>query len=442
MISLGCPRNLVDSEIMLGLLKKNGFKITEDFSDCDAAIVNTCSFIEDAKKESLDLIFQLIALKKEKKIKSVIVAGCLPQRYHKELKEELKEIDAFVGTSDFTKIPQIVRKTLNKDRVSEVSATPSFLADHTLPRDLITPRHFIYLKVAEGCANNCSYCVIPKIRGPLRSRPIESLLSEAKQLSKKHRISEINLIGQDITLYGADLYGRPRLDELLRRLLKLKLAKWHRLLYTHPEHYTEDLINIVKDEPAVCKYLDLPLQHINDRILSSMNRKITKKEIVELIGRLKKRIPGLAIRTTFIVGFPGETDAEFRELCDFIKETRFERLGIFEYSSEEGTPAYQFKNQIPEKLKRERFDTIMKLQQEISAKVNAKFIGKELTVLIDELENRLTGKPYNYTGRTEYDAPEVDGSCFVRSKRLHKPGDFVKVKIIDTMEYDLVGEEL
>ncbi len=442
MISLGCPRNLVDSEIMLGLLKKDGFRITEAISDCDAAIINTCSFIEDAKRESLDLIFQLVELKKEKKIRSIIVAGCLPQRYFKELKKELKEIDAFVGTSDFTKIPGIVRKTLNKDKVSEVSVTPSFLADHTLPRDLITPRHFIYLKVAEGCANNCSYCVIPKIRGTLRSRPIESLLSEAKQLSKRHRISEINLIGQDITFYGADLYGEPRLAEFLRRLLKLKLAKWHRLLYTNPEHYTNDLINIVKNESAVCKYLDLPLQHISDKVLKSMNRKITRKEIMNLIGRLRSRIPGLALRTTFIVGFPGETDNDFRELCDFIREIRFERLGIFEYSREEGTAAYQFKNQIPEKIKKERFDVIMKLQQEISKKINATYIGKELEVLIDETKHRKPNTVNHYIGRTEYDAPEVDGNCFVRSKRLHKAGDFVKVKVVDTMEYDLVGEEL
>lgn len=436
LISLGCPRNLVDSEVMLGLLKKSGFKITEDFSDCDAAIINTCSFIEDAKKESLDLIFQLVRLKKERKIGSIIVAGCLPQRYLKELKKELKEVDAFVGTSDFIKIPEIVKKTLKKDKVSEVSATPSFLADHTLPRDLITPKHSIYLKVAEGCANNCSYCVIPKIRGTLRSRAVESLLSEARQLSKRHLISEINLIGQDITLYGADLYGEPRLAELLRRLLKLKLAKWHRLLYTHPEHYTDDLIDIVKNEPAVCKYLDLPLQHINNKILKSMNRKITKKEIINLIGRLRNRIPGLAIRTTFIVGFPGETDGDFRELRDFIREARFERLGIFEYSTEEGTPAYDFKDQVPEKVKRERFDEIMRLQQEISKKINAGFMGKEMEVLVDESQK------YCYTARTEYDAPEVDGSCFVRSKKLRKPGDFVKVKIVDTMEYDLVGEEV
>jgi len=432
LISLGCPRNLIDSEIMLALLKKNGFKVTEDFSKCDAAVVNTCSFIKDAKEESIDLILRLVELKKQGKLKAIIVAGCLPQRYPSELKKEIKEIDGFLGTSDFVKAPQVVKKILNGRKISAISKTPSFLADHTYPRDLITPRHFIYLKVAEGCNNNCSYCVIPKIRGALRSRRINSLLEEAKKISKIHKISEINLIGQDTTLYGTDLYGAPKLSELIRQLAGLRIARWIRILYTHPEHYTGELIGVIRDEPSVCKYVDLPLQHINDRVLKSMRRKTDKKGIINLINRLRKDIPGLAIRTTFIVGFPGETDKEFRELADFIKEARFERLGVFEYSREETTPAYNFKGQVSDKVKKERFDTIMKLQQEVSEKVNAGFMGRELTVLIDEKN----------IGRTEYDAPEVDGNCFVRSKKQHRAGDFVRVKVVDTLEYDLVGEEI
>lgn len=445
LISLGCPRNLVDSEIMLGLLKKNGFRITEDFSRCDAAVINTCSFIEDAKKESIDLILRLVELKKENKIKSIIVTGCLPQRYPSELKREIKEIDAFLGTGDFIKIPEIVRKTLRGKKILEVSKTPSFLSDHTYSRSLITPKHFIYLKVAEGCNNHCSYCVIPAIRGRLRSRRIESLLKETGALLEKHKLSEINLIGQDITLYGADLYGEPKLSGLIRKLTDLKAAKWIRLLYTHPEHYTDELISVVKNEPAVCKYLDLPLQHINDRILKLMNRNVRKRDIVTLISRLRSEIPDVAIRTTFIVGFPGETDKEFNELVGFIKETRFERLGVFEYSREEGTPAYGFNNQIPDKPKKERFDIIMKLQQEISEDINAKFLGRELIVLVDERSDRLrtqNSKLLTYIGRTEYDAPEVDGNCFIQSKKPHKPGDFVKVRVVDTLEYDLVGEEI
>lgn len=437
LISLGCPRNLVDSEVMLGLLKKGGFKITQDFKRCDAAIINTCAFIEDAKRESIDLIMQVIELKKENKLKSVIVTGCLPQRYLTELKKELKEVDAFLGTGDFTGIAQTLRGALKGRAVSKVSMRPDFLYDHTLPRDLITPRHFVYLKLSEGCNNHCSYCVIPKIRGRLRSRDMDSALKEIGAISKRHKISEINLIGQDITLYGTDLYGEPALAGLLKKLTALKAARWIRLLYTHPEHYTDELINVIKAEPSICKYLDLPLQHINDRILSLMNRNTKKADIVSLISRLRREIPGLALRTTFIVGFPGETDEEFRELYNFVKETKFERLGVFEYSREEGTRAYRFEGQIPAKVKKERLDAIMKLQQEASKEVNANFLGKELVVLIDEAD-----KGDIYVARTEYDAPEVDGNCFVRSQKRHKPGDFVKVKIVDTLEYDLVGEEV
>ncbi|MBI4336130.1 MAG: 30S ribosomal protein S12 methylthiotransferase RimO [Candidatus Omnitrophica bacterium] len=440
LVSLGCPRNLTDSETMLGLLKAGGFDITEDVSGCDAAIVNTCSFIKDAKEESVDLILKLLELKKEKKIRSVIVAGCLPQRYSSELREEMAEVDAFVGTSDFSGISDIVRKTLDGAKITAVSEKLDFLADHTYRRDLIPPGHYMYLKVAEGCDNNCSYCVIPKIRGRLRSRSIDSLLQEALELSRRYDISEINLIGQDITLYGADLYGSPRLTELLKKLTRLKIAGWHRLLYTHPEHYTDGLLDIVKGEPSVCKYLDLPLQHISDRILKLMNRKTTRGSITKLIERIRKRVPGAAIRTTFIVGFPGETDDDFKELLGFISQIKFERLGVFEYSREEGTAAHKFRDQVPARVKRQRFDAVMKLQQEISKEVNAGYMGKELKVLVDEvIENK--GPQHEYLCRTEHDAPEVDGNCFVRGGRRHKPGDFVKVKIVDTFEYDLVGEE-
>jgi ribosomal protein S12 methylthiotransferase len=463
LISLGCPRNLVDSEVMLGLLKKKGFRISEDLSGCDAAIVNTCAFIEDAKRESIDLILQLIDLKKENKIKSIIVAGCLPQRYLAELKNDITEIDSFLGTGDFIKIADTVEKTLKGKRISAVSARPTFLPDHTYRRDLITPGHFIYLKIAEGCSNDCSYCVIPRIRGRLRSRAMDSLIKEVRIIKKGQPLSEINIIGQDITRYGTDLYGKPRLAELVRGLVKIRAAKWIRLLYTHPEHYTEDLIGVIKDEPTVCKYIDLPLQHINDNILKLMNRKITRKDILGLITRLRNEIPDLAIRTTFIVGFPGETDKEFNELVDFIRDMRFERLGVFEYSREEGTRADKFRGHIPDKIKRERFDSIMKLQQEIARDINSSFFGRELEVLIDETEepnrpngpnrlnrlNRLNGpnepnrpnRPYNYIGRTQHDAPEVDGNIFVTSSKKHKPGDFITVKVVDTMEYDLVGYE-
>lgn len=443
LISLGCPRNLVDSEVMLGLLKTRGFKVTEDFNKCDVAVVNTCSFIKEAKEESVGIILQLIALKKEKKLKAIIVAGCLPQRYAAELKDELREVDCFLGTSDFTKITDAVEQVLTGTRLSLVSKKHDFLYNHSHPRDFITPRHFVYVKLSEGCNNACSYCIIPQIRGHLRSREISSVLKEAKAISKRHKISEINLIGQDITLYGTDLYGEPRLDDLLRQLVKIKPAHWIRLLYTHPSHYTDGLIETIKNEPLICKYLDLPLQHINDRILKLMNRGTTKRQILLLLKRLRKEIPGLGLRTTFITGFPTETDAEFGELTDFIKDTGFERLGVFDYSAEEGTAAFNLKGQIPEKVRKERLDVIMKLQQEISREVNKKYLGKEMEVLVDEVSepNRPNGPNRLYICRTQHDAPEVDGNCFIRSGKHLKPGDFIKAKITDTLEYDLVGEE-
>jgi len=436
LISLGCPRNLVDSEVMLGLLRKHGFKVSQDITDCDAAIVNTCSFIEDAKKESIAIILQLIDLKKEKKIKAIVVTGCLPQRYSKELRSELKEIDAFLGTADFVKTPEVIKKVLSGKAHTGVISQPTFLYDHTYKRDLITPKHFVYIKLSEGCDNNCSYCIIPKIRGRLRSRSSESILKEFKSLTEKNEISELSLIGQDITLFGVDCDGKPKLAELLKKLTGLNKVRWIRLLYTHPEHYTDELIEVIKTEPSICKYLDLPLQHITDRMLKLMNRHTDRGSMVGLIKRLRKEIPNLALRTTFIVGFPGETDKEFKELYAFVREMEFERLGVFEYSREEGTPAYDFKDQVPDKIKAERFTQIMQLQQEVATEVNKKFMGRELDVLIDEVEEQ------QYVGRTEYDAPEVDGNCFVTSKKKHKPGDFIKTKITDTLEYDLVGKEI
>ena len=442
LISLGCPRNLVDSEVMLGFLRKAGYTVWEDATRCDAVVVNTCSFIEDAKRESIDLILQVVELKKQKRIKAIVVAGCLPQRYPSQLREELREVDGFLGTDDYPLIAQAVKRALAGEKFFGSFKRPTFLYDHTHRRELITPKHFAYLKLAEGCDNNCSYCVIPAIRGRLRSRGIDSLMREAKQLFDAHRISEINLIGQDITLYGKDLYGRPRLAELLKKLANLTKAHWIRLLYTHPEHYTDELIRVIRDTPSICKYLDVPLQHISDRILRLMNRKVRKKDIIRLIERFRDRIPGVAIRTTFIVGFPQETEADFKELIECIGQMKFERLGVFQYSREEGTAACRFVGQLPEKIKQERFDAIMKLQQDISREVNGKFLGREIEVLIDEpSELNKRNQLYNSIGRTQYDAPEVDGNCFVRSRKRHRPGDFVRARIVDTLEYDLVGEE-
>jgi ribosomal protein S12 methylthiotransferase len=436
MISLGCPRNLVDSEIMLGLLKKAGYRISQDIKFSDVAIVNTCAFIDDAKKESIDIILELIRLKQEGNIKVLIVAGCLPQRYHRRLSRELKEVDAFIGTGDYIKIVDIVKKTLNNKKAFEVNK-PTFIYNHSTPRFFITPRHFSYLKLSEGCDNRCSFCIIWRLRGKYRSRPIDSVLKEAEALSKKGT-KEINLISQDSTFYGKDIYDEFKLADLLEELAKEKFVPWIRLLYTHPAHFTDRLIGVIAAYPNICKYIDLPLQHINDRILTRMKRGIDKREILNLITKIRKFIPGLVLRTTFIVGFPGETEEEFKELLDFMNAVRFERLGVFIYSKEEGTPAANFPGQIPRYLKRQRFDRAMSLQQNISREINQHFLGREMDILVDEMDEVDSEMAI---GRSKGDAPEVDGQVFVRINRKKvKPGNLLKVKIIDTYEYDLVGQ--
>ncbi len=410
-LSLGCPRNLVDSEIILSRLNLKKFKIV-DIQDAQVAIINTCSFIKEAKEESIDKILDLIELKKQGFLRKIIVAGCLPSRYKLELASRLPEVDAFLGRQD--------------------------IIGSTHPKFSLTPRHYSYVKICEGCLNACSYCIIPKIKGPLKSRTIESILKEVKLLDKGYR-REINIIGQDISQYGFDIYGRYRLDTLLGKITKgLKNIKWVRLLYLHPAHITKSLIALIADNPFLCKYIDLPLQHINDQILKIMNRSTTKKEIIGLVDYIRKNIPQVAIRTSFIVGFPGETEEQFQELLDFISQTRFERLGAFIYSREEETLAYKFDNQVPEKIKQERFDRLMSLQQSVATRVCQEAIGQTKEVLIEEICADSTD---TYLGRTNHDAPEVDGVVYVKGKGL-KIGEIVKVKIKDSLEYDLVGEKI
>ena len=437
-LSLGCPRNLVDSEIMLGLLKRSGYKISDDIKLSDVGIVNTCAFIESAKRESIDAILDLIHLKKEGRPKVVIVSGCLVQRYKKKLFNELKEIDAFVGTGDYDKISSIIKKALSGKRVFEVNK-PVFICNHATPRVFITPQHFSYLKISEGCSHRCSFCVIWRLRGRYRSRPIDSIVKEARQLSRKG-VKEINLISQDSTFFGRDIYNQFRLADLLEELGRVNCIPWIRLLYAHPEHFSDTLIKVISDYPSICKYIDLPLQHINDKILKMMGRRMYKKEILNLITKLRKDIPGLVIRTTLIVGFPGESEKQFKELLDFMNEVKFERLGIFIYSREEGTPASSFPGQISLAEKKERLDRAMSLQQDISGAINRRLLGRRMEILVDEIN---TAEPGLVIGRSRSDAPEVDGQIFVTTGRRDiKPGDFLQVKIKDTYEYDLVGEEL
>ncbi|MBU0503105.1 MAG: MiaB/RimO family radical SAM methylthiotransferase [Candidatus Omnitrophota bacterium] len=405
-LSLGCPRNLVDSENVLGRLNLKGHKIV-DIEKADIGILNTCAFVKDAKAESIEAILDLVRLKKTSGLKKIIVYGCLVQRYKDVLRKEFPEVDAFVG-----------RVSLSDER----------------KRFGLTQKHFAYLKICEGCVNNCSYCVIPKIKGRFTSLSNDLVLAQVRSLDRQG-ISEINIIGQDITGYGLDIYGSLKLPQLLKRIIKnTSHALWLRLLYLHPKRVSADLLKIIRDEPKICKYIDLPIQHINNRILRLMNRQVTKKEILSLIDKIRKILPEAAIRTSVIIGFPSEKDKEFRELLDFIREVRFERLGAFIYSREEDTPAYGFKPQIPQKIKSERFNLVMSSQQIISEEINRGMLGKKIEVVIDEVDND------SYLGRSRFDAPEVDGLVYVRSKRKLKPGDFAKVKVIDTLEYDLIGE--
>jgi len=407
-LSLGCPRNLVDSEAILGRLNFKGYPVV-DIEKADVAIVNTCAFTEEAKSESIDAILGLVDLKRKGRIKKIIVCGCLSQRYRDALIKELPEIDCLVGAMSL---------------------------NHSQQRFPLVPRHYAYLKICEGCVNSCSYCAIPGIKGKFASLDIDSALRKTAQFDKE-KISELNIIGQDITGYGLDLYGRKALPELLARIAReAKSIGWIRLLYLHPNRLTDDLLGLIRDLPRVCKYIDLPVQHINSRILKLMNRGTKKEDIIRLIEKIRKTIPGVGLRTSLITGFPSETDKEFRELLKFAEEVKFDRLGAFVYSREEGTPAAGFKKQIPKKVKIERFNMIMSLQQDISREVNKKFLGKTIDVLIDE------EKEGGYLGRSQYDAPEVDGLVFVSSERKLRPGDFVKVKINDTLEYDLAGKEV
>ncbi|MCM8792455.1 MAG: 30S ribosomal protein S12 methylthiotransferase RimO [Candidatus Omnitrophica bacterium] len=406
-LSFGCCRNLVDTETILSLLRDKGYRIVE-LNRAKIAIVNTCAFIKKAVEESTEAIKELISLKKEGKIDKIIVYGCLVERYKDRLLLSLEGIDAMVG-----------RISLN----------------HSLRKYFITPKHFAYLKISEGCNNFCSFCVIPHIKGRYQSRPVESIIEEAKLLDKRG-VKEINLIGQDITLYGKDISPHLDLVTLLKEILRNTCnISWIRLLYLYPHRITDELLQLINNEPRICKYMDLPLQHINDRILKLMNRETGSADIFNLIKRIREKVSSVFIRTTLMVGFPTETDEEFEELVDFVKRVKFERLGVFIYSKESQTPAAKMRYQIPYLVKQKRFNRLMQVQQEISAQINSKFMGKILEVLIEERHDE-----YCYLGRTMYDAPEVDGTVWVKSNFPLEIGSFAKVRIIDTLEYDLVGE--
>lgn len=433
-VSLGCAKNLVDSEVMQGILYSENFSVVEDPAQAEVIVVNTCGFIAAAKEESVNTILELAQYKENGKCRVLIAAGCLVQKYRDELTAELPELDAVVGTGEFNKIGEVVRLALAGERIQRVGS-PDFIYDDSAPRIRMTPGYSAYVKVAEGCDNCCSYCVIPQMRGSFRSRKMESIVAEVESLAASG-VKEIMLIAQDTTRYGQDIYGTYKLPELIRRIAPIEGVEWIRLLYCYPTHFTQELIDTMASEPKVCKYLDLPLQHADNRILLEMNRRGNVAEVEDLIARLRKAMPEIALRTTFIVGFPGETEEQFQNLLDFVTRVRFDRVGVFTYSQEEGTPAGERLDQIAPEIKEERMDRLMSQQSTISAELGAKWRGKNVQVLI-EGETGDSERPF--VGRTERDAPEIDGQVYVAGKGL-RAGDLVNVFITDNDTYDLIGD--
>ena len=442
-VSLGCPKNLVDSETMLGLIHEENYKITNDPSEAEIIIVNTCGFIESAKEESINTILQMAEYKKSGSCKYIIVTGCLSQRYAEELFNELPEADAIAGVEVYDEIGSIIKRVMNGERFIMLERSKPdviYTSKETfLPRILTTPSYTAYLKIAEGCDNCCSYCAIPKIRGPYRSKPMEQVLKEAKALAD-NGVKELIVVAQDTTRYGEDLPGgKLLLADLLKELNKIESLKWIRVMYCYPNNFTDELIETFASLDKVCKYVDLPLQHASNRLLASMNRYDTREEVETLLAKLRKRIPGIVIRTTFIVGFPGETDADFEELKEFVEQQRFENAGVFAYSQEEGTVAGAMPNQIPDEIKQERYHELMALQAQISEEIHKDTEGQTLEVLVEGIEEDGSGLHY---GRSYREAPDIDGLVFIENPGDIKPGCFVKVNILQGFTYESVGERI
>ncbi|NWF93458.1 MAG: 30S ribosomal protein S12 methylthiotransferase RimO [Syntrophaceae bacterium] len=431
LVSLGCPKNLVDSEVILGLVSREGYLLTTHPSEAEIIIVNTCAFIEDATKEAIETILSLTSYKKRGSCRLLVVSGCLPQRYGKILEKELPEVDLFVGTGDFQRLPQILKGKGKKTFLSK----PSFLYDEKTPRLLSTPPSSAYLKIAEGCSNRCTFCTVPKIRGPYRSRKIRSILEEASRLAEQG-VEELVLVAQDTTVYGKDLRDGTSLEKLLRGLLRVEGLRWIRLLYAYPrmDYFTDGLLELMAREKRICPYLDLPVQHIDNEILKRMGRRAKGEEIRSLLQRIRTFIPAISLRSSVIVGFPGEGEGQFKALLDFVEESRFDHLGAFKYSPEEGTPASRLRDPIPEAVKEERLRTLMKVQRKISFEKYRQMVGKKMEVLV-EGPNDSGGL---LRGRIQTQAPEIDGCVFLRGRA--RPGDWVEARITEALPYDLVGE--
>ena len=433
-ISLGCDKNLVDSEVMLKLLEEKGYQFTDDETEADVIVINTCCFIGDAKEESVNTILEMAEYRKSGSCKALIVTGCLAQRYQKEILDEIEEVDAVLGTASYDAVAEAVEKALGGQKELHFESIDRLVPDQG-GRVLTTGGHYAYLKIAEGCDKRCTYCIIPKLRGHFRSVPEEQLLAEAQRLADQG-VKELILVAQETTVYGVDLYGEKRLPQLLTKLARVPGIRWIRVQYCYPEEITEELIQVIKNEPKVCHYLDLPIQHASDRILKRMGRRTTQADLRRIIGRLREEIPDICLRTTLISGFPGETEDDHEELMRFVDDCEFDRLGVFPYSAEEDTPAASMPDQIPEEVKEERRAELMELQQEIAFEKAEEMAGRELTVMI---EGKVADENA-YVGRTYKDAPGVDGYLFLNTDETLMSGDFARVRVTGALEYDLIGE--
>ena len=433
-ISLGCDKNLVDTEVMLGLLASKGHQMIDNETQADVIVINTCCFINDAKEESIQTILEMVDYKKEGRLKALIVTGCLAQRYKNEIIEEIPEVDAVLGTTSYDKVVEAIDEALQGHSLVEMTDLDA-LPEVNTQRLVTTGGHFAYLKIAEGCDKHCTYCIIPKIRGNFRSVPMEKLLREAQELADQG-VKELILVAQETTLYGKDIYGEKSLHKLLKELCKIAGIQWIRILYCYPEEITDELIQVMKEEKKICHYLDLPIQHASNEILKRMGRRTSKEQLIEIIGKLRKEIPDIALRTTLITGFPGETEEQHEELMDFVDEMEFDRLGVFTYSAEEDTPAASMDGQIEESVKEDRQAELMELQQDIAFDLAEDMIGQEVLVLI---EGKVADENA-YVGRTYKDAPNVDGLIFVNTDEELMSGDFARVKVTGALEYDLIGE--
>lgn len=433
-ISLGCDKNLVDTEMMLGMLQQKGFTFTDDETEADVVVVNTCCFIGDAKEESINTLLEVAELRKNGSIRALLATGCLAQRYREEIQREIPEVDAILGTMAIEEIAEAVEQVLQGEghnHFRKLNSAPASYRD----RVLTTGGHFAYLKIAEGCNKRCTYCIIPKVRGDYRSIPMEELTAQAEALAEKG-VRELILVAQETTLYGVDLYGKKSLPELLHRLAAISGIYWIRILYCYPEEITEELIETIAAEPKVCHYLDIPIQHASDEVLRRMGRRTNQEELRQWIGRLRERIPDICLRTTLISGFPGETQEDFEELYRFVNEMEFDRLGVFPYSQEEDTKAAEMPDQVPEEVKCFRRDELMELQQAIAFEKAEQMIGRVLDVMV---EGKVADEDV-YVTRTYRDAPNVDGYLFLNTSANLMTGDFVKVLVTDSNEYDLIGE--